>query len=288
MDALYRTPLLDCFRRGEAAADIRLLAAQGVLAPRAHEQLALLTLLVGDSVPSIREAAERTLAAIPRGALTRFLARPDVPAELTGFFAGRGVRAEGDGIVSADDPLVVAGPDGIAPVDASVVAAEPAGDTSAAGAADVPGAGADSAEDTPRLATVQRLARMTVTEKVKAAMRGSREERAILIRDPNKLVAISVLASPKLTDQEVENVAKMSSVSEDVLRVIGTTRAWTKNYTVIRALAFNPKAPISITMALVSRLVEKDVRGLASDRNVPEPVKILARKLMQAGQSRKH
>jgi ABC-type lipopolysaccharide export system ATPase subunit len=80
----------------------------------------------------------------------------------------------------------------------------------------------------------------------------------------------------------------MANVSEEALRVIGTTRAWSKNYSVVRALAFNPKAPISISMTLVNRLVEKDVRMLAADRNVPEPVKILARKIVQAGQLRKH
>jgi len=41
MDAGFRTPLLDFFRRGDVARDIRLLAAQGALAPRAHEQLGL-------------------------------------------------------------------------------------------------------------------------------------------------------------------------------------------------------------------------------------------------------
>jgi hypothetical protein len=118
-------------------------------------------------------------------------------------------------------------------------------------------------------------------------MRGNREERALLIRDPSKLVAIGVLASPRLSEQEVESFARMAALSEDVLRVIGTTRAWTKNYAVVRALTCNPKTPISISMGMVNRLLEKDVKLLASDRNIPEPVKLLARKMMQAGQSRK-
>jgi len=118
-------------------------------------------------------------------------------------------------------------------------------------------------------------------------MRGSREERNILIRDPNKLVSLAVLSSPKVNDREVETYAKMASVPEDVLRVIGTTRAWTKDYAIVRALAFNPKSPIAISMTLVSRLVEKDVRMLSIDRNIAEPVKILARKIVQAGASRR-
>jgi len=76
-------------------------------------------------------------------------------------------------------------------------------------------------------------------------------------------------------------------VSEDVLRVIGTTRAWTKSYSIIRSLAFNPKSPIAVSMALVKSLIEKDVRMLSIDRNIAEPVKILARKAAQAGQGRR-
>ena len=63
------------------------------------------------------------------------------------------------------------------------------------------------------MAIVQRLSLMNVTQKVKTAMRGSREERGILIRDPNKLVGVAVLSSPKLTESEVEAFAKMASVS---------------------------------------------------------------------------
>jgi hypothetical protein len=134
---------------------------------------------------------------------------------------------------------------------------------------------------------VQRLSIMTVSEKIKAAMRGSREERNILIHDPNKLVSLAVLSSPKVNEHDVESYAKMANISEDVLRVIGTTRAWTKNYAIVRSLAFNPKSPIAVSMTLVSRLVEKDVRMLSTDRNIAEPVKILARKAVQAGRSRR-
>ena len=52
---------------------------------------------------------------------------------------------------------------------------------------------------------------MGFTERLKAAMRGSREMRAILIRDPNKMIAASVLSSPKVTEPEVEAFAKMAT-----------------------------------------------------------------------------
>ena len=272
MDALYRTPLLDCFRRGEVAPDIRMLAAQGVLAPRAHEQLGLLVLLSDDADPAIRAAAAATIGAIPAAVLGRFLGRPDVPEEIRAFFEQRGVAVVSHDADVPDGPLVEPGRgDG-----------EPdADEADEAGDAVVP-------PDEPRLATAQRLSRLNVTDKIKAAMRGTREERSILIRDSNKLVSISVLSSPKVSEPEVESYAKMASISEDVLRIIGSSRAWVKNYSIVKSLAFNPKTPVAVSMGFVNRLVEKDVRSLSTDRNVPEPVKILARKIVQAGRSRKH
>jgi hypothetical protein len=247
-----------------------MMAAQGLVAPRAHEQLGLLALLSADADPAIRAAAETTIARIPQLDLARFLGRPDVAHEILDFFVRRGIEPVPSEAPAPDDPML----------DAAALGA-PAGE----GEGDEETA--PESGDAKRLATFQRLSLLTVSEKIKAAMRGSREERTILIRDPNKLVSLAVLSSPKVNDREIESYAKMANVSEDVLRVIGGTRAWTKSYSVIRALAFNPKSPIPVSMALVSRLVEKDVRTLAMDRNIAEPVKILARKFLQAGQSRR-
>jgi hypothetical protein len=110
------------------------------------------------------------------------------------------------------------------------------------------------------------------------AMKGSREERAILIRDNNKIVAVAVLSSPKVTEQEVESIAKMASLSDEILRIIANTRAWVKNYGIVLALTKNPKTPLAISMNLLSRLNDRDVRMLSTDRNVPDVLRITARK----------
>src|SRR5882762_7238044 len=85
------TPLLDSFKRGEVARDVKMLAAAGALAPRAYEQLAILVLLVEDADPEIRSLTEVTLNRIPVEALRSFLAQPDIPLELRDFFVSRGV-----------------------------------------------------------------------------------------------------------------------------------------------------------------------------------------------------
>jgi hypothetical protein len=91
-------------------------------------------------------------------------------------------------------------------------------------------------------------------------------------------VALAVLSSPKLTESEVESYARMTSVGEDVLRTIAQTRAWIKNYGVVSALVRNAKTPVALSLNLLNRLTETDVRRVSIDRNVPEPLRIAARR----------
>ncbi len=262
MDPGLRTPLLDFFRRGEVDRDIRLLAAQGALAPRAHEQLALLMVLVADTDAEIAGAAEATLGAIPRGSLESFLARSDVPPQMRRFFAVGGVEPAG-APREHDAPMVEAANDAVADP-------EPLPDLDA-----LPDA---ESEEERRASVTQKISLMTVAQRMNVAMKGSREERAILVRDPNKLVSTSVLSSPKMTETEIEAIAKMGSVSEDILRIIGNTRAWVKNYNVALALVRNSKTPVAMSMNLLTRLTDSDLRQLSTNRNVPELLRVTARK----------
>ncbi|MGE0043740.1 MAG: hypothetical protein AB7H88_08090 [Vicinamibacterales bacterium] len=258
MTAGLRTPLLDFFRRGDVARDVRLMAAQGAIAPRPLEQLGLLVLLTSDPDPDIRETAEATLSRIPPAVLSGFLARSEVPDEWRTFFADRGIAAAA---VAGEEPELL--PDG-----------EP-GDE-----------GPEPVTEDDKASMVRRLAAMSVPERVKAAMKGTREVRAVLVRDPNKLVAMSVLSSPKLTEAEVEAIARMGSVSEDVLRTIGQSRAWTKNYGILSGLVRNPKTPIAISLTLLQRVTDRDLKAVSIDRNVPDPLRIAARKRVVLGEKR--
>lgn len=251
MELGYRSPLVDHFRRGEVARDVRLLAAQGALAPRAQEQLVLLAMLTADSDPLVAAQAETTLGQLPGPALRAFLARPEVTPELRGFFQSRGVAPSAAGAGDNEAPLI------------DTLQALP----------EVP----ETEEGDEAQARI--LSSMPIIDRIKLAMKGTREQRAQLIRDSNKLVAAAVLSSPKLTDSEVEAFAKMANVSEEVLRVIAGNRTWTKSYTVVLGLARNPKTPPAISMKLLHRLNERDAKMLAVDRNVPEALRLAARKM---------
>ena len=247
MDPGLRSPLIDLFRRGEAARDVRLLAARGALAPREIDQLALLVLLSDDADGEIAAAANATLDRLPVEPLRAFLARPEVPGEMRDYFAGRGIVAAAVPASNGDDPPSSEDED-------------------------------ENAEDDPKV-----LASLPIIERMKLAMKGTRSQRAQLIRDSNKLVAAAVLSSPKLTETEVEAFAKMANVAEEVLRAIAMNRSWMKNYGVVAGLTRNPKTPPGISMHLVQRLNEKDLKMLSTDRNVPEAVRLAARKFLRKG-----
>ena len=116
-------------------------------------------------------------------------------------------------------------------------------------------------------------------------MQGTREERGVLIRDPNRLVSSAVLSSPKLTESEVEAIARMTNVSDEVLRIVGTTRSWIKNYNVIAALARNAKTPVAISLTLAQpprRARRQDARDRpqrprADSRRGPEALRARTR-----------
>jgi hypothetical protein len=91
------------------------------------------------------------------------------------------------------------------------------------------------------------------------------------------MVAAAVLSSPRLTTQEVEAFARMANVTEEILRTIGSARGWMKNYGIMLGLTKNPKTPLAMTLTLLHRLNDRDLRGLSIDRNVPEPLRIAAR-----------
>lgn len=278
MDPGLRTPLLDFFRRGEVDRDIRMQAARGALAPRAHEQLALLILLAADPDPEIAAAAEATLTAIPLPSLQSFLARSDVSTEMRACFAARGVEPGGTPALDADAPIVDLGPEPetVAPDAAPAMVA----DSEAAGSAEsTADESTDEEAERKRKASVtQKIASLSVAQRMNLAMKGSREERSLLIRDPNKLVSTAVLSSPKITESEIESMAKMANVSEEILRIIATNRAWVKNYNVMLALVRNPKSPVAVAMNLMSRLNDKDLRQLSTNRNVAEILRVTARK----------
>ena len=145
----------------------------------------------------------------------------------------------------------------------------------------------DTHEETPEgkevvkdkfLPLYQRIANMTVSQKIRRAMLGSKEERMLLVRDTNRLVAAAVVRSPMMQENEAALISRNRNVSEDVLRILGTLPAWSKSYSVKKNLVENGKTPIMISQRIVPMLREYDLKQIAKSKNITGAVKEAARR----------
>jgi hypothetical protein len=130
-----------------------------------------------------------------------------------------------------------------------------------------------------RMPVFFQVAMMSVKERVMLAIKGTREARMILIRDPNRMISTAVLKNPRISDTEIENIASMKSVPEEVLRLIGHNRAWTRTYPVIHNLVRNPRTPIGTSLGFLNRIQSRDMRALSMNKNIPDVIRSTAYRL---------
>ncbi len=129
-----------------------------------------------------------------------------------------------------------------------------------------------------KITPLQKISRLGAAERVKLAFLGNKEERAILIRDGARIVQSAVLASPKLTDPEVETFAGAKNLAENVFREIARNRRFMKNYHVVRNLVQNPRTPLDIALPLVKMLLVYDLKGMQHSRTISETIRKMAQK----------
>jgi hypothetical protein len=355
-DARPTNPLVEQFRRGGVARDLRLMAAQGLLPLKPEDLLELWTDLLRDPEEGVRAAAENSLLSFPAADLLPILKSRETPASVLSWAVAHRrehdlreaalqntslpdetIEALAPTLTQALSELVVINQQRLLRRTSLLVALEsnaglsndqkrrlrelresfrigapeegppppppaPPPETPAAEPAPEIAPVSDvlltedeamtrylseeERQETEKVSTVQKIYRLNTAEKLITALKGSREERAILIRDPNRLVASAVLGSPRITEPEIEAISAMKNVSDQVLREIGRHREWTRRYSVINNLVRNPRTPIGIALNLVPRLGPRDVKGVAMDRNVPEAVRKQAQKFVKGAQAR--
>ena len=132
-----------------------------------------------------------------------------------------------------------------------------------------------------RDSTLQKIARLDIKGRIQLAMKGTKEERSLLVRDGTKLVALAVLESPKISDGEVERIASQKNVLEAVLRQIPMKRRYAKQYTIIRNLVFNPRTPMDVSLGLVKNLLVTDLKNLSGNKEVSETIRKMALRMLK-------
>jgi hypothetical protein len=146
--------------------------------------------------------------------------------------------------------------------------------------------GEQLAEDPEHCDAYHRILQLNVAQKLRLALFGTREERMILVRDTNRMIATAAIKNPRLSEQEVELVSISRNVLEEVLLEITRRKDAMKRYSVVHNLVRNPKVPLPISMRLIPRLHDRDLKLLLKNRNVSEGVRVNARKQMMAREKR--
>ncbi len=136
-----------------------------------------------------------------------------------------------------------------------------------------------------RLTMLQKIARMSTKSRVKLGLKGNREARNILRRDPNKSVIMGVLGNPRITESEVEAISAMKTLPEEALRLIALNRQWVRNYPIIHNLVRNARTPVATSLPLLNRLFPKDLKAMITNRNVPDVLRKQAGRLSLARRS---
>ncbi|HXN64750.1 MAG TPA: hypothetical protein VN862_05400 [Candidatus Acidoferrales bacterium] len=313
----------DEFRAGRASMERKVAACTGALSLDPADRAEILTLLAADSDRRIAERAQNALLSLAPAAFAEALTRPDAPAHLLAYcaehFADKpavadavaanpnctalqlghvarylsvtGVQAIMDDLDRLSQHLdLVAVLLGSAPLSAEQRHQLHELSLGPASQQELEDAVNDAEPDLQkRQSLLQRLAQMRVTERVQLAVKGGREERVALIRDSCKVVQRAVLQSSKLTDREVESFASMTSLNDEVLRIIATRRNFRKNYTVVRNLVNNSKTPLDVSLNLLKSIQTPDLKLLEKNKNIPETLRSTAAKMFrQRSQTRGH
>jgi hypothetical protein len=283
-------------RAGAAPLSVRRQGVEGSLPVPLEEKIEILVHLAGDPDEAVRQGAVAALERWDARELARVLSNPLTPAPVLEYCASR-ISGRREDIFEAlvSNPAL---PDRLSEqILAQMAGASPGGKAeppsglapehppAADGLAHPPeslrGDPAEEVRETERETLLQKISRMSTVQKIKLALTGNQESRLVLIRDANKVVARAVLQSPKLSEGEIEAFASMKNVSEEVLRVIAMNRGFMKNYGVLRSLVTNPRAPIDVTLPLLNRLNERDLKGLMLNRNVPDVIRGMATKMVK-------
>lgn len=115
-------------------------------------------------------------------------------------------------------------------------------------------------------------------ERIQQALRGNRDERAAILRDGNPSLQLMVLRNPGLQLDELGAIAKMRTVTPELLKQIADRREWAQRPDIAIALVRNPKTPVPLAIRMLDHVSQQDLRQLAKDANTRAPVQHAARK----------
>lgn len=114
--------------------------------------------------------------------------------------------------------------------------------------------------------------------KIQQALHGDKNQRAAILRENNRLLHAYVLRNPQIGMDEVAAIARMTTVSIDVLTFIAGRREWYERGEIAIALVRNPKTPVPMAIRMLEHIGQGELRQLAKQTAVRDAISRAARK----------
>jgi hypothetical protein len=117
---------------------------------------------------------------------------------------------------------------------------------------------------------------LTLGERKALARTHDREQLLLLLRDPHPAVVTILLENPHITESDVVRIATARPAVPASLSTVAAHPRWSVRHAVKRALVLNPSTPLADAIRIATTLPPQELRGLASDPSLPEPLRVHA------------
>lgn len=117
---------------------------------------------------------------------------------------------------------------------------------------------------------------LTLGERKALARTHDRQQLLLLLRDPHPAVVAILLDNPHVTEDDVVRIAAARPAVPASLALVAAHPRWSVRHAVKRALVLNPSTPLADAIRIATTLRFQELRALAADTSLPEPLRIHA------------
>ncbi len=119
-------------------------------------------------------------------------------------------------------------------------------------------------------------------EKITLAKMATRPVLRVLMNDTDPKVAEACLVNPRLTEDELVAAVRRDTAPRALLEAAAGSSRWRESYALRIALALQPRTPVAVALAQLTRLIDRDLRQVAGTPGLMPLVQAAAERVLAA------
>lgn len=123
------------------------------------------------------------------------------------------------------------------------------------------------------LSPMWKIKQMNPTERFRLAMKASRVERQILIRESSPQVLLGLLQHPQIETKEVMEIVKSNFATAGIMEQVARNRKWMSHPDLPALIAKSPKTPTPLAIKLLEYLRTPDLQQMAKSQGLREQLR---------------